>query len=110
MTSFQKLVVLASTFAAITMVADAAVRHENDAMAIATAKVSLTQAVTTAEQSAHGQAARAEYENSHLGWVYDVEVVSGNKVYDIKVDAASSKVVASKLDQADHDDDHDRQD
>jgi hypothetical protein len=40
------------------------------------AKISLTQAVTVAEQHANGKA-RAEYENSKQGWVYDVEVVSG---------------------------------
>lgn len=42
---------------------------ENDAQAIAKAKIPLTQAVTVAEQHANGKASRAEYENSKQGWV-----------------------------------------
>ena len=35
-------------------------------------------AATGAEQHANGKASRAEYENSKQGWVYDVEVISGD--------------------------------
>ncbi|MCL6486075.1 MAG: PepSY domain-containing protein [Janthinobacterium lividum] len=83
---------------------------ENEAMAITKAKIPLAQAVTTAEQHANGKATRAEYENSKQGWVYDVEVVSGAKVFDVKVDADKGTVISSAEDKADHDDDHDKQD
>ena len=82
----------------------------NDAMAIAKAKIPLTQAVTVAEQHANGKASRAEYENSKQGWVYDVEVVSGAKVFDVRVDANKGTVISSAEDKADHDDDHDKRD
>jgi uncharacterized membrane protein YkoI len=68
------------------------------------------QAVTVAEQHANGKASRAEYENSKQGWVYDVEVVSGAKVFDVRVDADKGTVISSAEDKADHDDDHDKQD
>lgn len=84
---------------------------ENDAMAIGKAKISLTQAVTAAEQHANGKATRAEFEPSKQhGWVYDVEVVSGAKVLDVRVDADKGTIISSKEDKSDHDDDHDKKD
>ncbi|MCF7767299.1 PepSY domain-containing protein [Achromobacter pulmonis] len=83
---------------------------ENDALAITKAKIALTQAVAVAEQHANGKASRAEYENSKQGWVYDVEVVSGAKVFDVRVDAEKGTVISSAEDKADHDDGHDKQD
>ena len=70
----------------------------------------LAQAVTAAEQHANGKAIRAEYEQSKPGWVYDVEVVSGAKVFDVKVDADKGTVISSVEDKADRDDDHDKKD
>lgn len=85
-------------------------RIDNDAMAIGRAKISLAQAVTTAEQHVNGKAARAEYENSKAGWVFDVEVVAGAKVFDITVDADKGRVISSTEDTADRDDGHDQDD
>lgn len=82
----------------------------NDAMAIGKAKISLAQAVTAAEQHANGKASRGEYEQTKQGWVYDVEVVSGAKVFDVKVDADKGTVISSAEDTADHDDNNDKQD
>jgi uncharacterized membrane protein YkoI len=39
-----------------------------------------------------------------------VEVVSGAKVFDVRVDADKGTVISSAEDKADHDDDHDKQD
>lgn len=83
---------------------------ENDVLAISKARIPLTQAVTVAEQHANGKASRAEYENSKLGRVYDVEVVSGAKVFDVRVDADKGTVISSAEDKADHDDDQDKED
>ncbi|CAI2029359.1 Peptidase propeptide and YPEB domain [Serratia fonticola] len=74
---------------------------ENDAMVINQAKIPLTQAVTLAEQHTHGKATRAEYENSKHGWVYDVEVVSGTRVFDVKVDANLGTILSSVEDKKD---------
>ena len=82
----------------------------NDAQAITKARISLTQAINIAEQHAKGKASRGEFENSMQGWVYDVEVVSGAKVFDVRVDADKGTVISSAEDKADHDDDHDKKD
>jgi len=111
MNRYNKLSLLAVAIAAAGSVAYAAQGGmENDAMTITKAKIPLAQAVTAAEQHAHGKAARAEYENSKHGWVYDVEVVSGAKVFDVKVDADKGTVISSAEDKADHNDDHNKQD
>ena len=110
MTRNKKLSLLALALVTMGTVAYAAKGMENDAMAIVNAKVSLAQAVTTAEQHANGKATHAEYEFSKQGWVYDVEVVSGAKIFDVKVDADKGTVISSAEDTADHDDEHDKQD
>ena len=76
---------------------------ENDAVTdAAKAKVSLVQAIGTAETQASGKATRAELDGERGAVVYDVEVVTaGNKVVDVKVDAASGKVLSSQADTAD---------
>jgi uncharacterized membrane protein YkoI len=79
----------------------AAQNGENDAVAIRNAKLSLVDAVGIAQRHASGQASRAEFENSKQGWVYDIEVVSGSKVFDVRVDAAKGTVLSSAEDQAD---------
>ncbi|MBI3524319.1 MAG: PepSY domain-containing protein [Betaproteobacteria bacterium] len=88
----------------------AAKPSENDALAIAGAKIDMTQAVTAAEQHVGGKASRAEYERYKGQWAFDVEVVKGKRVMDVKVDPASGKVIASAEDKTDHDDAHDRAD
>ena len=111
MNRYSKLSLLAAAIAAAGTVAYAAQGGvENDALSIAKAKIPLAQAVTTAEQHVNGKASRAEYENSKQGWVYDVEVVSGAKVFDVRVDADKGTVISSAEDTADRDDDHDKQD
>lgn len=105
---YSKLSLLAFTFLAAGSIAYAATGvMEPDALTIAQAKTSLIQAVTTAEQHAGGKATHAEYENSKQGWVYDVEVVNGVKVFDVRVDADKGTVIASVEDKAEHDDNDD---
>jgi uncharacterized membrane protein YkoI len=91
-------------------IAFAAQEKENDALGVMNAKVSLVDAVNVAQQHASGRAARAEYEHSKQGWVYDVEVVSGRKVFDVRVDAAKGTVISSVEDKMDRDDDRDQED
>lgn len=83
---------------------------ENDAMAISKAKIPMTHAIAAAEQHAHGKASRAEYEQTKTGWAYDIEVVSGTKVFDVKVDGDKGTVLSSTEDKGDRDDDHDKKD
>lgn len=84
--------------------------QENDALAIAAAKISLSQAVSAAERHVGGKASRAEYEQHNGKWVFDVEVVKGKDVMDVKVDPASAKVLAASKDEADQDDGNDKAD
>ena len=111
MNRYKKISLLALIITAASTVAYAANNTmENDAVAINKAKIPLTQAITAAEQHASGKAARAEYENSKNGWVYDVEVVNGAKVFDVKVDAGKGTIISSIEDKADRDDDRDEKD
>ena len=108
---YSKLSLLAVTIATAGSMAYAATGAlQNDAVAIATAKTSLIQAVTVAEQHVGGKAMNAEYEHARQGWVYDVEVVNGVKVFDVRVDADKGTVISSAEDKAEHDDDHDKKD
>ncbi len=79
----------------------------NDALAIGQAKVSLMQAIAVAEQRTGGKASKAEYEKTQGGWVYDVEVVNGTDVSDIRVDADAGTVISSIADRADRGEAHD---
>lgn len=107
---FSLLAVAIATAGTVAYAAES--RTENDAMGlpITQAKISLAQAATAAEQHVNGKATRAEYENSKQGWVYDVEVVSGPKVFDVKIDADKGTVISSAEDLVDRDDDHDKRD
>jgi uncharacterized membrane protein YkoI len=88
----------------------AAKSMENDAMAISNAKIPMVQAIAAAEQHANGKASRAEYEQTKTGWAYDIEIVSGAKVFDVKVDGDKGTVISSTEDKGDRDDDHDKKD
>lgn len=76
---------------------------ENEATAdLAKARISLSQAVATAETQAGGKATKAELDGERGVVAFNVEVVTAdNKVMDVKVDANDGKVLSSKADQAD---------
>lgn len=82
----------------------------NDAMSIMRAKIGMAQAVAAAEEHAGGKAARAEFERHNGQWVFDVEVVKGNQVMDVKVDPTTGRTLSAATDKADRDAEHDRED
>lgn len=104
------IVIFTALVLATTATAYATKATEIGSQAIADAKVSLTQAITIAEQNANGKATRAELETGKKGTVYDIEVISGTKKMDVQVDAQSGAVLAATEDPANRDDDHDEQD
>ena len=108
----RKMIVTAAAAAlsALAVGAGYAANGENDALAIAGAKIDLAKAVAAAEQHVGGKAAKGEYERHKGQWVYDIEVVKDKKVMDVKVDASSGKVISATEDKADQDDDHDEAD
>lgn len=64
------------------------------------AQTSMAAAVKVAE--AHvpgGKAVEADFSHSHMGgWVYKVEVLSGQQKFEVRVDPATGKVITSRLD------------
>jgi uncharacterized membrane protein YkoI len=110
MLRYTKTGLIAITLAATGIGAYAAKAMENEAAALAQAKVSISQAIATAEQHTNGKATRAELEQSKVGLTYDVEVVSGAKVFDVKVDADKGSVISSAEDKANHENGEDRPD
>ncbi len=109
MNRYIKPAIAAIVIAAAGTGAYAATAHEqNDAQAIASAKTSLVQAITAAEQNANGKAVKAKFKgDAKEGPLYKVEVFSGDKVFDVKVDAEKGTVISSKVDMPDHDEDDD---
>ena len=100
---YQAATLAALAFAAVGA-AVAANPADNDALGIANTDTSLIQAITAAEQQVGGKASRADYARHQGQWVFEVEVVNGNKVMDVQVDPARGKVLAAVEDQADHED------
>lgn len=102
---------LASGAALITVVAFAAPRQpeaDDDYAALSAAKITLTQAITAAEQHVQGRAIKAELENVNGKLVYEVEVVKQNMATDVKVDSADGRIVSAKADPQDQDEGHER--
>lgn len=107
---YSKLAIATLALCTVGGVAYAKKEFENDAQHVLSAKTTMAQAIEAAEKHQHGRASRAEYEHAKQGWVYDIEVVSGTKVYDVTVSAESGIVISSAEDSIDHDDDNDKAD
>jgi len=76
--------------------------QENAAM-LSHARISLSQAIASAEGHVQGgKAIRAELEDENGTLVYGVEVASGTQTTDVKVDINSGKVLSVQADPADH--------
>ncbi|MHB8353123.1 MAG: PepSY domain-containing protein [Burkholderiales bacterium] len=74
---------------------------EKDSLSIDDTKVSMAQAVTTAEQYVGGKAVHAEYEHHKDRSTFDVEVVKDKKIIKVKIDPTSGKVLSSFEDKDD---------
>lgn len=107
---YTKIAMAGALLAASGIAAYATTHMENDAVSLPVTKISLSQAVAAAEQQANGRATRAELEHTQSGIVFDVEVVSGAKVFDVRVDADKGTVISSAEDKADHEKDDDKDD
>ncbi|MCG6942522.1 MAG: PepSY domain-containing protein [Thiohalocapsa sp.] len=87
--------------------AHAASGTQNDALGINDAGISLTQAISAAEQHVGGKASKAEYEQEKGRSAFEVEVVKGTAVTDVVVDPANGAILSAKADKADQgDEDH----
>ncbi len=79
--------------------------EQNDAAALAQAKISLSQAILAAEQQANGKAVRAGLEDENGKLVYGVEIMNGDKSTDVKVDIVTGGILSAQADQAVHEGD-----
>jgi len=84
--------------------AQAAGSTGNDALGINDAGISLTRAISAAEQQVGGKASQAEFEREDGRAVFEVEVVKGTEVMDVEVDAADGTVLSATQDKADQSD------
>jgi hypothetical protein len=97
-------------FGASVLVPAAAV-PTSDTVAVPYATFSLAAAVAAAEKYVHGNAVRADYKQQKDGeWLYEIEVRSGPKVFDVKLDVEKGTVIASTEDKAGADDVEDKAD
>ncbi len=101
--------IVSALLLATTVTAFASKSNDSETSVTADAKISLTQAIATAEQHANGKAIKADLESDKKGAVYEIEVMSGVKTVDVQVDAQSGVGLASAEDHADRDgdDEHD---
>jgi len=105
MSRYPVSVIAALVVAAASTGAYAASTHiDNDAVIIKNAKVSLVEAIKTAETNVNGKAAQAKFDDdAKHGPVYKIEVVSDSKVFDVKVDATKGTMISAKQDIVDND-------
>ena len=103
MANFPKVSLFVVAFVSVCASALVAHARENDAMLVLQSKTPLSEAVAVAEQHVSGKASRAEFEHTKAGWAYDVEVVSGTDVYDVRVAADTGAVLSSVKDKKDRD-------
>ncbi|MBK1724781.1 PepSY domain-containing protein [Thiocystis violacea] len=84
-------------FLALVSAAGTAVAGESvsNALASGDANISLTEAISAAEQHVGGRAAFAEYEQAKDQWVYEVFVLKDKTVMEVMVDPASGAVISA---------------
>ena len=57
----------------------------------------LASAVDTAENYLHGKAIRAGLDRSASGLIYDVTVVKAGRVFDVRLDARSGRILSAAI-------------
>ncbi len=105
-----RTITAAALLLAASAVPGAALAAANDALTGERPSVGLAEAVAVAERHLGGKAIRAEYERAGDIRAYDVEVVRGSGVWDVRVDARTGTVLGSTEDRVDDDDAGDARD
>lgn len=76
-----------------------ALADKNEAKRLAETKISLTEAIAIAEKNQGGQAYDASLDDDGLGLNYEVDVLVGDKTFEVEVDAVSGDVGKVKEDR-----------
>ncbi|MFC5475779.1 PepSY domain-containing protein [Paraherbaspirillum soli] len=105
MNRYKKLATVAVLLTSMAAFAYAAEPIASDAVAMSKAKITLTQAIATAEQNANGKALSAEFKHKRGKSLYEVDVASGGKVMEVKIDADLGTVLSSTEEKKEHDKD-----
>lgn len=74
---------------------------------IAAAGVDLSRAIGAAEAHTQGRAIKAELDDENGQSAYEVEVLKGDQLLDVKVDSRDGRILSAMVDQADHEDGND---
>jgi uncharacterized membrane protein YkoI len=61
-------------------------------------KLTLCQAIVQAEKHVDGNAVSAVLTRTLTGWIYDIEVISAHKKYDVAIDANQGQVIYARHD------------
>ncbi|MCE3232674.1 MAG: Propeptide, PepSY amd peptidase [Rickettsiaceae bacterium] len=72
--------------------------HTQEIKLLNEAKITLTQAIATAEKHQSGKAIDAGIDDDHFKPVYKVSIVKDNKVFDVQVDGLTNKVLGVRED------------
>ena len=62
------------------------------------AKITLTEAVATAQSKVQGTAVSADLDSHRGAVVYEVEVLSGARLFDVRLDAVNGSIISVKED------------
>ena len=81
--------------------AGAASAQERDELGIASAQISLIDAITAAEKHLGGKAASAAIERKDGNWIFEVDIVNGQEIKDVVIDPATGEVLAVEEETAD---------
>ena len=79
--------------------------RDNEALALAKTKISLTQAIDNALAAVPGQALSAEFDTEDNQPVFVVEVVDKGQTFEVMLDSQNGSVIGKKLDKPDRDKD-----
>lgn len=86
----------------------AVAERENDAVTdLRAARLSLVEAIALAEAQLGGRAVAAELDSKHGAVSYEIELVDGTAVRELRLDAITGAVISSRDDESDADDDED---
>lgn len=91
---------LKTLLAATAMVAFSvpALADREDMRALEGAKISLVDAINTAEKHQGGRAYDASIDDDSFQPAYEVGIIKDNRVYDVRIDAVSGSVIGSRED------------
>ena len=81
--------------------AGAASAQERDEFGIASAQISLIDAITAAEKHLGGKAASAAIGRKDGNWIFEVDIVNGQEIKDVVIDPATGEVLAVEEETAD---------